>query len=74
MDFNNLTDKEKRHLRGILISLSHRESQCFLLNTVRLMSFQQIADELKISRSSVQKYIERAREKIKKYNEKEVFM
>lgn len=59
-----LTEEEKRAIYNVLIDLSHRERQCFLLHAALGWSFQSIADELKISKSSVQKYIERAKNKI----------
>lgn len=65
MDFKNLTQQQKEHLWGILVQLSHRERVCYLAHVVNLWSFQQIANELKVSKSSVQTYIQRAREKIK---------
>ena len=49
---------------NILLCLSHRERQCYLLHMAEGWSLQEIADELKISKSTVQKYVERAKNKI----------
>lgn len=59
-----LSENEKRAIYELLINLSHRERQCYLLHYAEGWSMQQIADELTISKSSVQKFIERAKKKI----------
>lgn len=69
MDFKNLTQQQKQHFWNILAQLSHRERVCYLSHVVNLWSFSEIASELGISKSSVQTYIERAREKIKQITE-----
>ena len=61
-----LTDEEKRRIVDILWTLSTRERQCYLLHMCYGMSYTEIAKELKISRGTVQRYVERAREKVKK--------
>ena len=60
-----LSESEKSAIREILIDLSHRERQCYLLHMAQGWSMQEIAEELNIKKSSVQKFIERAKNKIK---------
>ena len=58
---------EKEHvliLRKIASSLSEREWECFVLHNAIGMSMSAIAEELDISKSTVQTHIKRAREKI----------
>lgn len=59
-----LTEEQKKLIVNILLCLSHRERQCYLLHMAEGWSLQEIADELKISKSTVQKYVERAKNKI----------
>lgn len=59
-----LTEKEKRDIYEVLLILSHRERQCYLLHMAQGWSMQEIADELGVTKSSVQKYIERAKNKV----------
>ena len=59
-----LSEEEKQSIYDVLIDLSPRERQCFLLHKVYFMTFAEIAEELKIGRSTVQKYVERAKNKI----------
>ena len=59
-----LTDEQKRIIVRVLESLSDRERDCFLLR-IQGLRLREIADELNISLSSVQTYIERADGKIK---------
>jgi len=61
-----LTENQKQALFNILMHLSHRERQCYLLHYAEGWSMQDIADELGVTKSSVQKFIERAREKIER--------
>lgn len=58
-----ITADQKIMLINVLLKLSSRERQCFLLHTVQGMSWAEIAKELNLSKNSVQKYIERARTK-----------
>lgn len=60
-----LTNDDKELIADILIALSERERECYLLHHVNLLTFEEIARELKLSRGAVQSYIERARRKIK---------
>ncbi|WP_281659113.1 sigma factor-like helix-turn-helix DNA-binding protein [Halobacillus sp. Cin3] len=59
-----LSEVEKQSIYDVLIDLSPRERQCFLLHKVYFLTFAQISEELEIGRSSVQKYVERAKNKI----------
>jgi len=61
-----LSEDKKKALRNILIDLSHRERQCYLLHMAQGWSMQEIAEELNIKKPSVQKFIERAKNKVKR--------
>lgn len=60
-----LSNEDKELIADILIVLSAREHECYLLHYVHMLSFDEISKELKISKSAVQSYISRARQKIK---------
>nr|WP_150959341.1 sigma-70 family RNA polymerase sigma factor [Aneurinibacillus sp. XH2] len=60
-----LDDDEKRKIVDILWNLSARERQCYLLHMSYGMSYAEVAQELGLSRRTVQQYVERARAKIK---------
>ncbi|GAB2558301.1 sigma-70 family RNA polymerase sigma factor [Gracilibacillus alcaliphilus] len=59
-----LTEDEKQIIFNLIAELSPRERQCFIMNKAYMMSYAEISEELKIGRSTVQKYVERARSKI----------
>ena len=59
-----LTEVEKKAIINILVDLSHRERQCYLMHFANGWSLQEIANELNISKSTVQKYLERSKNKI----------
>lgn len=59
-----ISEEQKRLLVNILVDLSHRERQCYLLHMAQGYSMREVAEELKISKASVQKFIERAKNKI----------
>jgi len=61
-----MSNVDKELIADILITLSARERQCYLLHYVNQLSFEEIAKELEISKGAVQSYLERARKKIKK--------
>ena len=61
-----MTKEEKIIMADILSSFSLRERQCYLLHTAQGMSWSSIADELGISKSTVQQSINRARKKVNK--------
>lgn len=52
-------------LYEMLQVLTEREKQCYLYHYIDRMTFSEIANELGISKSTVQNHIERARDKIK---------
>ncbi|GAF14912.1 prophage LambdaBa01, positive control factor Xpf [Bacillus sp. JCM 19046] len=60
-----LDDKDKRAMVDILWTLSNRERQCYVLHMSYGMSFTEIGHDLSLSRSTVQTFITRAKEKIK---------
>lgn len=60
----HLTELEKKQLAKIFASWSRRERDCFIARTVEQKTFQQIADEIGVGRSTVQSYIERAKRKM----------
>lgn len=65
-DDKELTNDEKQSVVDVLAILSARERQCFILHHAYQMSMSDIANELKISKSSVQRYIDRAKDKVDK--------
>ncbi|MEK4760778.1 sigma factor-like helix-turn-helix DNA-binding protein [Viridibacillus sp. FSL E2-0187] len=60
-----MTTEEKKDLAKIFATWSHKERVCYIAHEVQKKSFQQIADELKVSKGAVQSYIKRARSKVK---------
>ncbi|GAE32430.1 sigma-70 family RNA polymerase sigma factor [Halalkalibacter hemicellulosilyticus] len=62
----SLGDHDKRALVDILWELSNRERQCYILHMCYGMSYAEVSRELGITRSSVQKFVERAKNKINK--------
>lgn len=60
----DLTEDERFRIEEAMRDLSERERQCYMLHVVDGMTFEEISRELHVGRSSVQTYIERAREKI----------
>lgn len=61
-----LSSEQKRIIMQIFATLSDRERDCFVLHTSQNMSMSEIADELNISKATVQVYIQRAKEKIER--------
>src|SRR5690606_9286482 len=61
-----LSSEQKRIIMQIFTTLSDRERDCFVLHTSQNMSMSEIADELNISKATVQVYIQRAKEKIER--------
>ncbi|MFS0674245.1 sigma-70 family RNA polymerase sigma factor [Ornithinibacillus sp. 179-J 7C1 HS] len=59
-----LNQVEKSTIINILAEMTPRQRQCFLLHTVYALSYAEISNELNIGRSTVQKHIERAKDKI----------
>lgn len=61
-----ITESEKKRLYEILVNLSDRERQCYLMHMSYGMSYSEIAEALNIARPTVQTFVERAQRKIKK--------
>nr|WP_281067870.1 sigma factor-like helix-turn-helix DNA-binding protein [Cohnella thailandensis] len=59
-----VTEEQKVRLVRILMKLSARERQCFLLHTAHGMSLADIAEELKLKKRSVQYYVDNAKSKV----------
>ncbi|WP_117168861.1 sigma-70 family RNA polymerase sigma factor [Paraliobacillus sediminis] len=59
-----LSEEEKREIYNLLLDLSNRERQCYLLHFAQGYSMQQIAGELNIKKPSVQTFVDRAKKKI----------
>jgi RNA polymerase sigma factor (sigma-70 family) len=64
-DQPSLSNQEKKKIVDILLQLSTRERECYLLHRAHGLSIRQIADELGISKRSVQTHVKRADNKIK---------
>ncbi|MGE7623586.1 sigma factor-like helix-turn-helix DNA-binding protein [Viridibacillus sp. NPDC096237] len=60
-----MTTEEKKALAKIFATWSHKERVCYIAHEVEKKSFQKIADELKVSKGTVQTHINRARNKVK---------
>jgi RNA polymerase sigma factor (sigma-70 family) len=61
---HTISDEQKRKLIQILLKLSDRERQCYLLHTAQGMSWAEIGKELDISKATVQTHIKRAQAKV----------
>ncbi|MGR6896980.1 sigma factor-like helix-turn-helix DNA-binding protein [Rummeliibacillus sp. BSL5] len=59
-----MSQDEKKRLAKIFASWSHKERICYVKHVVEQKSFQQIANELKLSKSTVQTNINRAKSKV----------
>lgn len=59
-----VSESQKVELVRILMRMSARERQCYLLHTAYGLSFAEIGKELRLSRTAVQKNVERARSKV----------
>lgn len=62
-----LTDDEKVRIVEVLMELSARERQCYLMHMAQGKSYAQISEVLEISRRTVQQYVERAKKKVQNY-------
>jgi RNA polymerase sigma-70 factor (ECF subfamily) len=60
----NLTENEKRKIVDALFELTPRERKCFILHMAYGLTFQEIADMMKLSKSSVQVFLQRAKRKL----------
>lgn len=70
----DLTEDERFRIEEAMRDLSERERQCYMLHVVDGMTFEEISRELHVGRSSVQTYIERAREKIELTKQTSLFL
>ena len=59
-----MDQEQKQTLLRLFTTFSDRERQCFIMHKAENLSMQKIADRLGIKKSTVQQYIERAREKV----------
>lgn len=59
-----LTNDDKHKILDILIDLSRRERQCFLLHKTQGLTYAEIGSKLKVSRGTVQSYVKRAQAKV----------
>ncbi|NHN33527.1 sigma factor-like helix-turn-helix DNA-binding protein [Paenibacillus agricola] len=59
-----LTDERKKQMVEVLLLLSKRERQCYLLHMVQGMSLAEIGAELDMAKGAVQTYILRAKTKV----------
>jgi|SRR5690625_2836753 len=65
-----ISDETKEMLVNILIDLSHRERQCYLLHMAQGWSLSEIAKEIGIAKRTVQQYVDRAKDKVSANMEK----
>lgn len=61
-----VSEKDRKTMTRLLLSLSDRERDCFILRIAHEMTLQEIATDLDISISSVQTYLERVDKKTSK--------
>lgn len=61
---HTISDEQKKRLIQILLKLSDRERQCYLLHTAQGMSYAEIGKELDIKKATVQTHIKRAQSKV----------
>ncbi len=66
----NLTKEQKNVIYMLFDTWTDRERDCFILHIAEDKSMQEVADTLQISKSSVQMYINRAKEKVESVKNK----
>lgn len=69
-----LTDSERFQIDDALSTLSKREKECYVLKHGMCFSLKQIAEELSISKSTVQEYVGNAERKVKDSTENSLFL
>lgn len=69
-----ITDSERYQIDDALSTLSKREKQCYVLKYGMCYSMQQIAEELNISKGTVQEYVEKAEQKVKDSVQNSLFL
>lgn len=62
----SLSNQQKKKIVDILLHLSTRERECYLLHMAHGLSYAEIAEKLDISKRSIQQYVERAKKKVKR--------
>ncbi|WP_410512063.1 sigma factor-like helix-turn-helix DNA-binding protein [Paenibacillus sp. BR2-3] len=60
----DISDAERLRLVDALLALSDRERTCFLLHMAQGLTLQDISHKLKLSKASIQDYVNRAKKKI----------
>lgn len=71
---SNLSDWEMYQIEDALSRLSSREKECYILAHGECFSFNEIARMLQIQKGSVEEYIKRAQEKIRRDLEESLFL
>lgn len=71
---SNLTEWQRVQIKDALCRLSEREKECYVLAHGYCHSFDDIAKFLNISKSAVQKYVERAQKKISEDLQNSLFL
>ncbi|WP_082672976.1 sigma factor-like helix-turn-helix DNA-binding protein [Paenibacillus senegalimassiliensis] len=69
-----LTGFERTQIDEAMRTLSERERQAYTLHVALCFSLAQTAQEMNTSKSTVQSYVERAKEKIRKEREANLFL
>lgn len=69
-----LTDSERFQIDDALSTLSKREKECYVLKHGLCFSLKQIAEELSISKSTVQEYVANAEKKVRYSTENSLFL
>lgn len=70
----NLTEWQNFQIEEALSNLSEREKECYILSYGECFSQEKIAKMLGLSRSSIEKYIKRASEKISRSLDENIFL
>jgi len=60
-----LTEEERRAITSMLLRLSPRERQCYILRTAYLWKFEEIAKELGITKQTAHQYHTKAEKKLR---------
>lgn len=61
-----LTEDERQRLIDCVAVMTERELTCWLLHMAHGLTYSQISDRLGVSRASVQRFVERARDKVQR--------
>jgi positive control factor len=65
---------DRKHMRDALNLCTRREKLVFILSHVKLLSLQEIADKLSVSKSTIQTTLTRAEKKISKQLDTDMFL